>query len=142
MYPPNHPNSPNPEQDFPSIEQLQLTPDVLLEGVPVELPSQQRRRQRHFLPALPAALFVRLAVLPGKALAVYLVALQRSRIKRTNPVALTSAYLSQFGLMRWDKTRALAVLEKAGLVRVERQKRKNPLVHLVEENARHERKRI
>jgi hypothetical protein len=99
----------------------------------VELPSVRARRERRFLPALPERLFTRLAVLPGKCLAVYLILLQRSRLESVNPVSLTSTYLKRFGLQRWDKQRALSALQGAGLVRVERRGRNNPLVWLCEE---------
>jgi hypothetical protein len=122
-----------PQNDFPEIDQLRLVPDDGSDGIPVELPSRRRRRLRQFLPALPVTLFARLVPLPGKALAVYLVALQRSRMRKRNPVALTTAYLSQFRISRGAKIRALTALEKAGLVRVEKRGRRNPLVHLLEE---------
>jgi hypothetical protein len=128
MYPPSS------EKDFPEIEQLGLKGPDRISEVLIELPSRQERRKRRFLPSLSLALFCQLIHLPGKALAVYLIVLQRSRMKGKNPVMLSSAYLKQFGLMRWDKSRALATLEKAGLVRIEKRGRKNPLVHLVKES--------
>jgi hypothetical protein len=104
----------------------------MVPGVKMDLPSARARRERHFLPALPERLFARLAALPGKCLAVYMVLLQRSRMEGANPVALTSAYLRRFGIARWDKQRALSALESAGLVRAERRGRNNPLVWLCE----------
>jgi DNA-binding transcriptional ArsR family regulator len=87
--------------------------------------------RRRFLPALPERLFARLVPLPGQCLAVYLILLQRSRIEGANPVVLTGACLDRFGLTRKHKSHALATLETAGLVRVERRGRHNPLVWLL-----------
>jgi hypothetical protein len=120
---------------------LRLEDSDLFAERKVELPAIRARRERHFLPALPEALFGRLAAMPGKCLAVYLILLQRSRMERENPIALTSARLTRSGLTRKHKQRALCDLESAGLIRVEKRKRKNPLVHLLEENAHHDRKR-
>jgi DNA-binding transcriptional ArsR family regulator len=125
MYPPSPP--------FPDPDSLRLDRNGTATEARVELPSLRTRRERHFLPALPEPLFARLAVLPGKALAIYLVLLQRSRMEGENPVALTSACLARFGINRQDKRRALFLMENAGLVRVERRGRRNPLVRLLED---------
>jgi DNA-binding transcriptional ArsR family regulator len=124
MYPPSDPFSP---------DNLRLNPNGVVSEVKVELPSVRARRERRFFPALSEPLFARLIALPGKSLGVYLILLQRSRIEKSNPVTLTSTYLSRFGLTRQDKRRALSVLEGAGLIRVEKRGRKNPLVWLCEE---------
>jgi hypothetical protein len=116
-----------------SPENLKFVPGDMIPVVKVELPSTRVKRERRFLPALTERLFDRIAALPGKSLAVYLILLQRSRIDSANPVVLTSTRLRRSGLSRWDKERALSTLEKAGLVRVERRDRRNPLVWLLEE---------
>jgi hypothetical protein len=85
------------------------------------------------MPALSERVFKRLVDLPGKAFAVYWIALQQAKIEQDNPVPLTNVRLEQCGLTRNQKVRALAVLEKAGLIRVERRERRNPLVYLYEE---------
>jgi hypothetical protein len=66
---------------------------------------------------------------------VYLVLLQRTRIEHRNPVVLTTARLKQYGISRKDKCLALPALEKAGLIRVKRRGRSNPLVRLLKGEA-------
>jgi hypothetical protein len=127
MYPPPSPNDPF------SPDELRLDRNDRVPAAQVELPSVRARRERRFLPSLPERLFARLAVLPGKCLAIYMILLQRSRLESVNPVLLTNAYLKRFGLTRWDKQRALSALQGAGLVRVEKRGRNNPLVWLCQE---------
>jgi hypothetical protein len=98
--------------------------------VRVELPSVAARRDRQFIPALPGRLFTVLAPLPGKALAVYLVLWRRSRVTRHPTVMVTAAAMAQVGISHDQKTRGLTVLEKAGLITVERLVGKNPQVTL------------
>ena len=119
-----------------SREALRIVP-----GVDFALPKQRTSessagKKQRFLPAIPEQLFDRLIALPGKALAFYLIVLQRSRMERANPVVLTSARLKQSGIGREDKRRALRALESAGLIRVERRSRRNPLVTLLQEKLR------
>lgn len=47
-----------------------------------------------------------------------------------NPVALTSYNLQRFGLTRWQKYRALQILEGAKVIIVDRTAGKNPLITL------------
>jgi hypothetical protein len=47
-----------------------------------------------------------------------------------NPVPLTSCALRRVGISRWQKYRALSILEKTGLISVFREKSKNPQVLL------------
>jgi hypothetical protein len=114
-------------------ENLSLDRNGTITEAKVELPSIRKRRDRHFLPALPERLFDRLIALPGKCLGVYLLILQRSRMENRNPVVLTSTRLDRCGLSRMQKRRALATLENAGLISVERRTRINPLVTLLQE---------
>jgi DNA-binding transcriptional ArsR family regulator len=70
--------------------------------------------------------------LSGKSLATalaiwYLKGLQNS----SENLRLTSAVVERFGVSRFSKSRALRYLEKAGLIKVERQLRKNPLVTIL-----------
>jgi hypothetical protein len=86
-----------------------------------------------YIPRLDVDLLARLAPLEGKALAVYLILHRQAKIHGTQAVELSTARLSRIGLHRWHKHAALAVLENAGLIAVERRPRKNPLVTLLEE---------
>jgi hypothetical protein len=114
-------------------ENLSLDRNGTIPEAKVELPSIRKRRERHFLPALPELLFDCLIALPGKCLGVYLLILQRSRMENRNPVVLTSTRLDRCGLSRMQKRRALAALENAGLIRIEKRGRRNPLVYLLTE---------
>jgi hypothetical protein len=115
-----------------SPEALSLDQYGLLPEIKVELPSIRKRREKHFVPAIPERLFDRLVALPGKCLGVYLILLQRSCMEKRNAVALTSTRLNRCGITRKQKQRALEILEKHDLVRVEKRGRNNPLVHLLE----------
>jgi hypothetical protein len=48
-----------------------------------------------------------------------------------NPIQLTSNRLRQLGISRWQKLRALKILEACGLVSVDRRPGGNPLVTLL-----------
>jgi hypothetical protein len=50
-------------------------------------------------------------------------------------VKLTTSGLKRFGVDRKAKDRALATLEEAGLVKVQRQRGRNPLITLVTDQA-------
>jgi hypothetical protein len=71
--------------------------------------------------------------LPGKALAtalaVWFVAGLRNR---REGLPLTAAVMNRFRVSRYAKSRALRALEAAGLIRVERRSRRNPLVTIVD----------
>lgn len=100
-----------------------------------ELPSIKARKDKQFMPALSERVFCQVAALPGKALAIYLVVVLRSRLERSPTVPLTSAFLARFGLSPREKARALQHLEDAGLIAVERRPRRNPVVTLPEKDA-------
>src|SRR5262249_15210267 len=64
------------------------------------------------------------------AIYVYLSLWRQHILRKSRTVALTTKTLSGFGFTRYQKNRALACLERAGLVRVERHRGRNPLVTL------------
>jgi DNA-binding MarR family transcriptional regulator len=70
--------------------------------------------------------------LPGKALHVALAIRYRCAVERTRTVKLASALLRKFGVERDAKARALRQLEAAGLIRVSRQRGRNPFVTVLE----------
>src|SRR3954462_8563560 len=70
--------------------------------------------------------------LPGKALALGMLLWREAGIDGIGPVTITSAKAAALGMDRSAKSRAIADLEGAGLVRVERRPRQNPLVTIVE----------
>jgi hypothetical protein len=97
----------------------------------VELSPPLRRGGRLFLPPVPTRVFCQLIGLPGRTWAVYMALSLRCRLSRSETVVLSTCFLSQLGLNRADKCRALRHLENAGLIRVERRDRHNPTVTLL-----------
>ncbi len=87
--------------------------------VPQETPSVKAHRDRQFLPAVPERLFCRLARLPGKALAVYMVLMYRCRVERRETVTLSPIRLKRYGLTRDQGRHALRILQATGLIAVE-----------------------
>jgi DNA-binding transcriptional ArsR family regulator len=88
---------------------------------------------------IPLTWLGRVARLPGqKVLAVALAIWFRVGLYgRKDGLKLTSAVLARFGVEdRSTKSRALGRLEAAGLIRVQRQSGKNPLVTIIENDAR------
>ena len=73
-----------------------------------------------FLKKTPLDPLQRAARLPGQALQVYLAIRHRCDLRREQTVTLPADYLQTFGIGRDVKRRALAELETAGLIRVER----------------------
>ncbi len=73
-----------------------------------------------FLKKTPLDPLQRAARLPGRALHVYLAVRHRCDLQREQTVTLPAAYLQAFGIGKDAKRRALAELETAGLIRVER----------------------
>jgi hypothetical protein len=115
------------------IDKLDLRKNGFSFEKKVELPTTKAKRDRQFIPHLPAPIFRRLVKTRGKTWAVYLVLWRRSRLESNRTVLLTSCSLREFGLTRNDKYLALARLETAGLIRVQRRKNRNPVVELVDD---------
>jgi len=67
------------------------------------------------------------ARLPGQALAVTLAIWFRRGIERKDTFPLYPSALRRFGVSRWSGYRALAALEKRGLVSVNRKQGRAPL---------------
>ncbi len=78
------------------------------------------RNTVRFLKKTPLGPLQRAARLPGRALHVYLAIRHRCDLRREQMVTLPAAYLQAFGISKDVKRRALAELETAGLIRVER----------------------
>lgn len=100
----------------------------------VELPSIAERLNKEFFPPLPGRLFSVLVPLPGKAWAVYMALRLRSRLEKEQTVTLTTVYLRRFGITRRQKEQALACLEAAQLLTVDRSHGKNPRITLRREH--------
>jgi hypothetical protein len=112
------------EQVARSLEQDHTSPGAARPG-----PGQ--RRKSSYIPPFSVPTFCRLVRLPGKAWAVYLAVLRQTRVDRRDTITLTNRRLKAYGLTRNDKSRALPRLERAGVIRVERNGRRNPAVTLL-----------
>ena len=96
-------------------------------------PSANKAPRRRFLKGpIPWDWVETASKLPGKALALGMLLWREAGIDGIGPVTITSAKVAALGMDRSAKSRAIADLERAGLVRVERRPRQNPLVTLVE----------
>src|SRR5579859_7437185 len=98
----------------------------VLSGGPAHDANPERRitdaeaSDRRFLRGpVPWGWLVRAARLPGKSLVVGLCLWRLSGAKRNETVMLANAELKPFGIDRAAKSRALAALEKAGLITVQ-----------------------
>jgi hypothetical protein len=97
----------------------------------VESAAVRKRRGGRFVAPIPLPWFLRASRLPGKALALAVVARHLARLRRSDTVALTQAFLGEFGISRQAKYRALRALESAGLIAVRRRIKKNPEVTIL-----------
>jgi hypothetical protein len=113
------------------LEKLDLRKNGFIFTTKVEVPSVKAKRDRQFIPAIPERTFCRLILTTRKTWAVYLVICLRCRLEQSNAVTLTTCFLGRFGLTRQDKYLALTQLTKAGLIRVQKRQRRNPVVELV-----------
>lgn len=93
-----------------------------------------QRVPHRFTPFIDLEWFGRVAALPGKASLLVAVALQfEAAVQRQRTVVLTNHLLSEWAVDRSAKRRALAALEKAGLVSVKRRPRNAPKITLLGE---------
>lgn len=110
-----------------------------LKEVEVETKAGKRKSQRmneRFLKGpIPMRLIAQAAKLPGQSLSVYLATHHQSALTRCNKVTLPKGLLSQLGVSRDAKSRALKELVHAGLVKVESVKGKSTRVSLSTERS-------
>jgi len=91
-------------------------------------PVSQRRLKGEFIKAVPLQWLAPVVACPGKVLAVALaIWFQFGRCKE-KPFKLTSAILKRFSVSRKARYHGLKELEKLGLITVQRQVGKNPVV--------------
>lgn len=91
-----------------------------------------RRRKEFVCGPIPLEWISQAARLTGKSLAVALAAWHRYRINRKRPAKLSHATLAKFGVGRQSAARCLAMLESAGLICVQRQRGRSPVVTILE----------
>lgn len=94
--------------------------------------AKPHRQRRPFIPAVPKPWFEAAADLPGKALAVGLIIRLEAALRQSQTITLTGAMTKGIDLPPSSRRRALASLEAAGLIRVDRQPRHNPVVTILE----------
>ena len=97
------------------------------------VPNHWRRGSCQFLKGpVPLPWLQRAAKLPGRTLDLSIALWYRIGVEKTLTVTLTSALLKEFGVDASAKARALVQLEQAGLVRVQRKARRNPIVTVLQ----------
>lgn len=132
--------TPTPTDIFADLERLRLT------STPVSIstispPTGQYAFQKQkakklvggFLRPIPLPWLTAASKLRGKSpLSVALALWFEAGRRKSMEVTLTTAILERFSVNRKAKYRALASLEKAGLVSVYRQPRRNPVVTILD----------
>lgn len=95
-------------------------------------PPRHRPGERFLKGPIPLGWLIRAAGLPGKALQVALAIWYRAGVERTGSITLTTTLTQTFNVDRYAKRRALAALEKAKLVTVQRTDGRNPQVTILD----------
>ena len=108
--------------NFPSPYEL---PSTLSETSKRRRSTATRRRQGEFLAGpIPLRWLTRATYLPGKALAVGVAIWFKSRVSRSDTVKISRPLMKKFHVGRGATARCLKALESAGLITVERQRRR------------------
>jgi hypothetical protein len=122
------------EVSFPDFSSIRV-PQVVPREKEVQVESTRRRKTPGLFIRGPIYLdwLSKVCELPGqKVLAVALALLFQSGLRQNaREVKLTSESLKHFNVSRQAKCEALKALEKAGLIRVKRERGKNPLVTIL-----------
>jgi hypothetical protein len=122
---------------FADLDRLRLTPAASTApaaGKPVNVKPKAKKITGEFLKGpIPLPWLTAVTRLSGKApLAVALAVWFEAGRRKSNEVKLTSAVLRRFSVNRKAKYTALKSLERAGLVRVRREPRRNPVVTILD----------
>ena len=117
--------------DCLKINNLAVSPKVAAKDVDQK---EKKKIWGEFLKGpIPLLWLTAAAQLSGKApVAVGLAIWFESGRRKSNEVKLTTAILQRFAVKRKSKYSALKSLEEAGLIRVRREPRKNPVVTILE----------
>lgn len=118
------------------LDSIRLCADMRAAAeTPSDKPTKRKPRARETEPFVHMSLQDFLAgydVLGSKGeLAVWVFILHRWRITEPEPVAVTNAALSGWGVSRWTKYRAIEKLAAAGLIEVEAGGKASPRVRLL-----------
>ncbi len=118
---------------FPNPEALSLPPGAIPPRKPAQTRAPRHRRGEMFLRGpIPLDWIARASQLGGKALQVGIALWFVAGMKRTWSVPLNLSQSERFGFDRFSGSRGLAVLEGAGLVRVERHPGRKPIVAILD----------
>lgn len=98
-------------------------------------PPRPRRGERFLKGPVPLPWLQAAAALPGKSLHAGIAIWYSAGLARSSSVLLSNVAGEAFGMDRNAKYRALAWLEKAGLIKVERRRGRSPTVTIVHANA-------
>ena len=118
----------------PGLEEFELDPNLVVVRTP---PKKQRRvpnRKRFIFGPLSMEWIHRASKLPGKTLCVALVLRHLEGLNKGKRVSFpfSNVEASRWGISRKLKCRALAALERAGLIAVERRRGASPLATVIE----------
>lgn len=97
----------------------------------------KRNNSESYVPNVPCSWLKKIYPLPGSSLKTALAIWRTYRMKNSqNPIKLTKKYCETVGLTRQTRLRGLLALEKAGLVEVDFQAGRAPIITLldIEEN--------
>jgi hypothetical protein len=125
---------------FADLDRLRFTPAPVPQSVvravdvkPSPKPKAKKITGEFLKGPIPLAWLTAVTKLSGKApLAVALAVWFEAGRRKSNEVKLTTAILRRFSVNRKAKYTALRSLEKAGLVRVRREPRRNPVVTILD----------
>jgi hypothetical protein len=121
-------DDPDPYAD---LKRHRLTPETqaLIERQVSRMPKKIQKRQQHFV-QVPWVWIERLQGAGGQTYRVALCLLYQHWRGNGGPVRLANGMLGLDGVSRQSKWKALAALERRGLIVVEHQPRKSPIVQI------------
>ncbi len=125
----------DPTDIFANLDQLRSSsrPATILTTSNFLKPGMKGGRDEFLKGPIPLRWLTAATKLTGKSpLAVALALRFESARRKSLQVKLTTAILERFSVNRKAKYKALSLLEKAGLIRVDRPPRKNPVVTILE----------
>jgi hypothetical protein len=119
------------DDPFDDISKLRVSPELLgtVQASAPATPTKIRKRQEHFI-KLPMAWYDRLTECSEKTYKTAIHVLYLDWKNDHKAFKLANGMLQYDGVSRWTKSRALTSLVRLGLVTVEQEPRKSPIVHV------------
>jgi hypothetical protein len=111
------------------FDEISRTPLAPIATVPASTPAKVRKRREHFI-MVPIAWDDRLTGCTGRTYKIANRVLYLHWKNNGKPFQLANGMLKYDGVDRQAKWRALAVLERLGLISVDRRSRKSPTIHV------------